>query len=94
MSKKINEKHNRVLNEENIKATTTVQEILKSYREVFVSQKIEQLVRTLVSNLQNSVEARATLTWVSLIPKYVFDTSIVVGIAIVGVGFYMYKKSK
>ena len=84
LSKNIYEKNNKVVNEESIKAITTVQEILKSYREVFVSQKIEHLVKTLGVNLLTSVEARATLTWVSLIPKYVFDTSIVVGITIVG----------
>lgn len=84
LSKKIYEKNSKVFNEVNLKASTTVQEVIKSYREVFVSQKIEPLVNTLVDDLQRSVEARAALSWISLIPKYVFDTCIVVGIAIVG----------
>jgi ABC-type multidrug transport system fused ATPase/permease subunit len=82
--KEVIDEKNKVLIDSDINARIMVQEALNSYREVFVSQKIEPLVKTLVSNLRNSIDARASLTWASLMPKYVLDTSLILGIAIIG----------
>jgi len=88
--KKTINKQNRILNDASIGANTAVQENLNSYREVFVNQKIESLVKNLVGNLQDSITARASLTWATLLPKYILDVSLILGIAIVGIFAYVY----
>jgi ABC-type multidrug transport system fused ATPase/permease subunit len=83
-------KQNTIVNDSQIGATTTIQETIASYREVFVNQKIDQLVKTLVEYLRNSINAGASLTWANLIPKYVFDTSVILGISIIGGFAYVF----
>ena len=84
-------KQNIVLNDAEINATTTIQETLNSYREVFVNQKIDYFAKVLAEDLQNSLKSRASLAWASLIPKYVLDTGFVLGIAIIGGFTYVFK---
>jgi ABC-type multidrug transport system fused ATPase/permease subunit len=78
------EKQNTILNSASIRAATVVQEQLRSYREVFVSQKSEYFENVIISNLKNSIDARANLTAISLLPKYVFDMGLILGITLVG----------
>lgn len=89
--KSIIDKQNKLLNDAEITATTTIQETLNSYREVFVNQNIYHFSEDIFVNLQNAVKSRATLTWANLIPKYVLDTSLILGIAIIGGFTYILK---
>ena len=84
LSKRIIEKQSTILNVASIRAATVVQEQLRSFREVFVNQKSEYFENVIVANLKNSIDARANLTAISLLPKYVFDMGLILGITFVG----------
>ena len=90
-SRRVVEKNSLILNDANVSARTQVQESLNSYREVFISQKINEVTKSMIDSLRDITTARANLTWIGLLPKYVFDLTIVFGIALVaGVSYLVY----
>jgi ABC-type multidrug transport system fused ATPase/permease subunit len=76
--------YSNILNRSLIGSRTIIQDSLNSYREIYVSQNIENFISASIHSLNDSVKSRAYLTWLTLLPKYVLDACIVFGMIIVG----------
>jgi ABC-type multidrug transport system fused ATPase/permease subunit len=82
-------RESKIMNSAHVKALANLQEALVAYREVFVSQQSGNIVSSVTQNLDESIRARAQLTWVGLLPKYILDTSVILGISIIGTFAYV-----
>jgi len=83
-SKNFTQRHSNILNSSVIKSRGLIQESMISYREVYVSQNVDNIAQLANDFLVKSVDSRAKLGWVTLLPKYILDACVIIGIILVG----------
>lgn len=92
-SRNTTQKYSKNLNDSLVDASKDIQESLQAFREVYASQRVDSIVETASVKLLNSVESRAVLSWLNLLPKYILDASTIFGIVLVG-GFAWLQSSE
>jgi ABC-type multidrug transport system fused ATPase/permease subunit len=83
-SKDFSQKHAGILNSSMITSRGLIQESMISYREVYVSQNVKNIVKSSSDQLIKSIDSRAKLSWLTLLPKYILDACVIIGIIFVG----------
>jgi len=68
------------------KSTKGIMELLSMFRELYVSDRLNFQVATFKDNRISQGEAIATLEWLGLVPRFVIDSALVLGIVVVAVG--------
>lgn len=68
-----------------INSVVTVQELMRSYREVSVSHRRNLFVEQFGRFRQRAAESQADLAFISAVPKYVFEIALVVGAALLAI---------
>jgi ABC-type multidrug transport system fused ATPase/permease subunit len=68
------------------KSTKGIMELLSMFRELYVSDRLNFQVATFKDNRISQGEAIATVEWLGLVPRYIIDSALVLGIVVVAVG--------
>jgi ABC-type multidrug transport system fused ATPase/permease subunit len=68
------------------KSTKGIMELLSMFRELYVSDRLNFQVATFKDNRISQGEAIATVEWLGLVPRFVIDSALVLGIVVVAVG--------
>jgi ABC-type multidrug transport system fused ATPase/permease subunit len=92
-SRKATKKYSRILNDSLVDSSKEIQESLQSFREVYATQKMSSIIKFSTVKLMDTVESRAFLSWLSLLPKYILDAATIFGIVLVG-GFAWIQSSE
>lgn len=74
-----------------IDSVVTVQEVVRSYREIAVAQRRNMFVDRFAGLRQRAAVNQADLTFLGALPKYVFEIALVVGAALLAVSQFLTK---
>jgi ATP-binding cassette subfamily C protein len=72
--------HTKTKSDENIR--TLIHESIASYRELFVIDAMEKMLHRYGEERKRAADAQATLYWVVNLPKYVYESVLIVGTAV------------
>jgi ATP-binding cassette subfamily C protein len=89
LSRNFARRENKILNSAKIQANSLITETMDSYREIYSNQKFGFFLESAVESLGTSARASANIAWVNLVPKYVLDSALVLGIGLVGFGAWL-----
>ena len=89
LSKNFTRRESQKLNAAKVQANSLIAETMDSYREIYSNQKFGYFLESAVESLGTSARASANIAWVNLVPKYVLDSALVIGIGLVGFGAWL-----